>query len=161
VKEKGIKKRRRLMNVNVRSFPKVYEIGPNDFDNELNALLDRLLATRVERNESQPSVSGMQTANAYFVDIKLPGASKEDVEVRFENGNLTIQSVPDEARYGTERKAGVLFSASGRKIADLRNSTKPDFKKIYRLPIDADPKGISASFCKGVLSLEISRKAIA
>ena len=149
------------MNVNVRSIPKVYEIDSNNFDNELNALLDRLLTTRVERNESQPSVSGMQTANAYFLDIKLPNASKEDVEVRFEDGNLTIQSVPEEAGDGTKKRNGVLFSTSGGKSADLRKSKETPFKKIYRLPIDADPKGISALFCKGVLSLEISRKAIA
>ena len=147
--------------MNVRSFPRVYEIDPNDFENDLNVLLDRLLTTRVERNESQPSVSGMQTAKAYFVDIKLPGASKEDVEVRFKDGNLTIQSVPDEARNKTEKRAGVLFSASSGKNADLRYTKITPFKKIYSLPIDADPKGISASFCKGVLSLEISRKAIA
>jgi len=67
------------MDVNVRSFPRTYEIDTNDFDNELNALLDRLLDSRVARNKSQP----------------------------------------------------------------------------------ADLKGISASFCKGVLSLEISKKAIA
>jgi HSP20 family molecular chaperone IbpA len=149
------------MDLNVRSFPKVFEIDPNDFENDLNALLDRLLTTRVEKNETQPSVSGMQTAKAYFVDIKLPGASKEDVEVCFKDGNLTIQSLPDEARDGTEKRAGVLFSASGEKNAGLRKSEKTAFKKIYRLPTDADPKGISASFCRGVLSLEISRKAIA
>jgi len=149
------------MDVNVRSFPKVYEINPNDFENELNTLLDRLLDTRVEKNENQPSVSGMQTANAYYVDIKLPGASKEDVEVNFKDGNLTIESVPDEARDGTEKRAGILFSASGGRNAGLRKAKKTSFKKIYRLPIDADPKGITATFCKGVLSLEISRKAIA
>jgi ribosomal protein L29 len=61
VKEKVIKKRRRLMDVNVRSFPKVYEIDKNDFENELNALLDRLLAIRVKKNETKPSVSEMRT----------------------------------------------------------------------------------------------------
>jgi len=149
------------MNENVSYFPKVFELDPNDFENELNALLDRLLSTKVEQNESQPSVSGMQTANAYFVDIKLPGASKEDVEVSFKDGNLTIQSVPDEARGVTEKRAGVLFSTSSGKNADLRKPDKASFKKIYSLPIDADPRGISATFCKGVLSLEISKKAIA
>jgi len=149
------------MNVNVRSFPKVFELDPNDFENDLNALLDRLLTTRVDRNESQPSVSGMQTANAYFVDIKLPGASKEDVEVQLKDGNLTIESVPDETRDGTKKRTGVLFSAISGKSANPQNLAITPFKKIYRLPIDADPKGISATFCKGVLSLEINRKAIA
>ena len=147
--------------MNVRSFPKVFEINSDNFDNELNTLLDRLLTPKAEKNDSQPSVSGIQTANAYFVDITLPGTGKKDVEVHFEDGNLTIQSVPDEARNGTEKRAGVLFLTSGRKIADLRNSKTPPFRKIYRLPKDADPCGISASFCKGILSLEISKKAIA
>ena len=149
------------MNVNMRSFPRVYEIDPNDFENDLNTLLDRLLTTRVEGNESQPSVSGMQTANAYFVDIKLPGASKEDVEVHLRDGNLTIQSVSDEAMDRTKKKSGVLFSTSSGKNVNPQNSKITPFKKIYRLPMDADPRGISASFCRGVLSLEISRKAIA
>jgi len=149
------------MDLNVCSFPKVYAIDPNDFENDLNTLLDRLLTAKVDKNESQPSVSGMQTANAYFVDIKLPGASKEDVEVHLKNGNLTIQSVPDEARDVNKKRAGILFSASGGENTNPQDSKITPFKKIYRLPIDADPKGILATFCKGVLSLEISRKAIA
>jgi HSP20 family protein len=149
------------MNVNVRSMPKVYEIDSNDFDNELNALLDRLLTITAEKNDSQPMVSGIQTANAYFVDVKLPGTNKEDVEVNFEDGNLTIQSVAEETGDETENRTGVLFSKSSGKTADLRKSKKPSFRKIYRLPLDADPRGISASFCNGILSLEISKKAIA
>ena len=148
------------MNVNVRTFPRVFEINTDNFNNELNALLDSLLATRVEKNDSQPSVSGTQTTNAYFLEIKLPGVTKKNVEIRLEGGNLNIQSIPDRAGDGTEKRAEVLFSTSGGKIINFGEAKKTPFRKIYRLPKDADPQGISASFFDGVLSLKISKKAV-
>jgi HSP20 family molecular chaperone IbpA len=151
------------MNVNVCVYPKTFEIGTNNFDNELDALLDRLLEKTKEKNDSQPSVSGKQTANAYLLEIKFPSLTGENMEVNFENGSLTIQSVPNKAKDGTKKRTGVLFTASSGKSADFEESDSKEsrinpFRKIYRLPKDADPQGISASFCNGILSLEISKK---
>jgi HSP20 family molecular chaperone IbpA len=135
------------MNVNVSSYPRVYEIDANNFDSELDALLDRLLGPKVEKNDSQPLVRGKQTANAYFLEIKFPGAVEKNLEVNFEGGNLTIQS--------TESAS---FSTGSGKNANPERSKNVNFRKIYRLPKDVNPQGISASFCNGTLSLAISKK---
>jgi len=148
------------MNVNMRPYPGVFEMDSDNFYNELNAFLDRVLATKVKKNDNQSPLSSTQTANAYFFEVKLPGAIKKNVEVHFEGENLTIQSGPHEAKDGTEKKAGLLFSTSIGKVANFVKPKKAPFKKTYRLPKDAEPRLISASFRNGVLLLEISRKAI-
>jgi len=145
------------MKTNVRSYPKNYEIDASNLRNELDTLLDKLLSTKVEKNDCQPSVRGTQTASAYFLEIRLPGVTEKDLEVHFGSGNLIVQSIPDEARNGTEKERVISFSSGSKKNANPEDKIKP-FKKIYRLPKDADPRGISALFCDGVLSLEISKK---
>jgi HSP20 family protein len=158
------KDRRKSMNVNVSSYPRVYEIDANNFDSELDALLDRLLGPRVERNDSQPSVSGKQTAKAYLLEIKLPGVTEKELEVNFESGNLSIQSTPGEVRSESKKREAadyiksVSSSTGSGKNVNRRESKINPFRKIYRLPKDADPQGISASFYNGVLSLRISKK---
>jgi len=148
------------MNVNMRPYPGVFEIDSNNFDNELNSLLERLLATRVEKNDSQASLSSTQTDKAYFLEIKLPGAMKKNVEVHFEGESLTIQSGPNDAKDGTEKRPGLFFSTSIGKVANFLKTKRVPFRKTYKLPKDAEPRLISASFRDGVLSLEISRKPI-
>jgi HSP20 family molecular chaperone IbpA len=158
-KPKNKAERRKAVTVTVHSYPKVFEIDPKNFDKELDALLEDLLATKVERIDSEPSVSGRQTANAYFLEIKLPGFSEKDLEIHLDCGNLTIQSTPSEAGDETKKRETVLFSIVGKKNARHAESKGNPFRKIYRLPIDADSRSISASFFNGVLSVEICKKA--
>jgi len=147
------------MSVKVRPYPRVYEIDASNFDDELEVLLDKLLGTKVEKNCDKPTVSGMQTANAYFLEIKLPGVTEENLEVHFESGNLTIQSLPDEGKdEETADERVISFSSRSRRRDNAKRYKVKPFRKIYRLPEDADPKGVSASFCDGVLSLQISKK---
>jgi HSP20 family molecular chaperone IbpA len=135
------------MSLNVRSYPKVYEIDANNFDNELDVVLDKLLGPKVEKNECQPSVRGRQTASTYYLEINFPGISEKGMEINFEGGNLTIQSVGSES----------FLTGSG-KNTRLKRVKNIHFRKIYRLPEDANPQGFSASFSNGTLSLAISKK---
>jgi HSP20 family molecular chaperone IbpA len=100
------------------------------------------------------------------LEIKLPGVTEKDLEVNFESGNLTIQSTLYEARLDAEKKeaanagGSVSYSTGNEKNPAPKKPRIRPFRKIYRLPKDADPHGISALLCNGVLSLEISKKAI-
>jgi HSP20 family protein len=146
------------MSVNVRAHPKVSTIDAGNFDNELFNLLDKLLPAKFEENYCRPSVRGTQTASAYFLEIKLPGVTEKNLEVHFDNSTLTVQSMSDEARDENPNERVISFSTGNKKNANpMENKVRP-FKKKYRLPKDADPRGITALFCDGVLSVEISKK---
>ena len=139
------------MSVNVSSYPGITQ-------KELDILFNKLLPTKVEKNECHPSVRGTQTASAYFLEILLPGLTEKNLEVQIKDGNLTIQSMTDEAGDETKKGRVISFSTGSKKNANpIRDTVKP-FRKIYRLPKDADSHGISALFCDGILSLEISKK---
>jgi HSP20 family molecular chaperone IbpA len=139
------------MSVNVSSYPRITQ-------KELDILFNKALPTKIEKNNFQPTISGTQTSKTYFLEIKLPGLTEENFEVQIEDRNLTIQSIPDGIRDRTKKGRVISFSTGSRKNTNpIRNRIIP-FRKIYRLPKDADSRGISALFCDGVLSLEISRK---
>jgi HSP20 family protein len=146
------------MSVNVRTYPKAFTIDASNFDNDLYNLLDKLLPAKVEENYCRPSVKGTQTASAYFLEIKLPGVTEKNLELHFDNSTLTIQSMPDEDRDENPKGRVISFSTGNKRDANpMENKVKP-FRKKYRLPKDADPHGITALFCDGVLSVEIGKK---
>jgi len=137
------------MSANVCLYPSISQ-------KELDTVFNKALS-KIEKNDCNPTISGTQTSKAYFLEIKLPGLTEENFEVQIEDGNLTIQSMPDGVRDGTKKGRVISFSTGSKKNANpIRNKIIP-FRKIYKLPKDADPRGISALFCDGVLSLEISK----
>ena len=136
--------------MNLSPYTKVHE-------KEMDVLLYKLLGPRIETSDDKPTVSGTQTSKAYFLEIKLPGITEKNLEVHYDNGTLTIQSINGENRDESPKGRVISFSTSDKKDADDRCKTKP-FRKIYKMPKDADPRGISALFCDGILSLEISKK---
>ena len=128
------------------------------YEKEMDVLLYKLLSPKIENSEDKPTVCGTQTSKAYFLEIRLPGITEKNLEVHYDNGTLTIQSMPYEANDGTQKGRVISFSTSDKKDSNaMKLKTKP-FKKIYKMPKDADPRGISALFCDGVLSLEISKR---
>jgi len=139
------------MNEKANSYTRVY-------DKETNVLLYKLVGPEGVNSDDKPTVSGTQTSKAYFLEIRLPGITEKNLEVHYDNGTLTIQTTPYEVNVGTQKGRVISFSTSEKKdTSAMKPKTKP-FRKIYRLPKDADPRGISALFCDGVLSLEISKK---
>jgi len=140
------------MSVNLSPYPSISQ-------KELDILFKKALPTTVKKNGCHPTVSGTKTSKAYFLEIKLPGLTEENFEVQIEDDNLTIISMPDGVRNETKKGRVISFSTGSKKNTNpMKNKVKP-FRKIYRMPKDADPRGISALFCDGVLSLEISKKA--
>jgi len=139
------------MMENISSYTRVYE-------KEMDVLLYKLLGPKVENSDDKPTVSGTQTSKAYFLEIRLPGITEKNLEVHYDNGTLTIQSMFDEASDETQKGRVISFSTASRKNTDTMKLKAKPFRKVYKMPKDADPRGISALFCDGVLSLEICKK---
>jgi len=100
-----------------------------------------------------PSVDVRETEKSYVLEAELPGLDEKDIQVRLDGRNLTIESKKLEEK----NEDGQAKEGEGNfLIRERRFST---FSRSFKLPENADPEGVSASFKNGVLSLEISKKA--
>lgn len=70
----------------------------------------------------------------YTILIDMPGVKKADIKITLNKGVLTA---------GGERK-------------DKRSNNK--YKRSWRLPDDADPNSVTASYSEGVLAIDIKKK---
>lgn len=95
--------------------------------------------------EHMPKVEVKENGKSYAVSIELPGLDEKDVKVQVENDVLTIsgeknvEQTDDKTHY-SERSYG-------------------SFTRAFTLPADADRNGITATFAKGVLTLQIAKTA--
>ncbi len=82
----------------------------------------------------------------YRIGLELPGVKREDIEIELHEGVLTVKGEKKTER--TEAKAGYFFSE--------RQYGK--FLRSFRLPADASPDGIAASFEDGVLTITVPKR---
>ncbi len=93
----------------------------------------------------RPTVDISETKKAYLIKAELPEVDKDDVDVRIENGMLTISGErhfeseeEDETRHRVERMYG-------------------QFARSFTLPNDADEAHISAKSKDGMLKVRIPK----
>ncbi|MCK4412402.1 MAG: Hsp20/alpha crystallin family protein [Candidatus Eisenbacteria sp.] len=92
-----------------------------------------------------PALDVSEEAGDYKVRVDLPGISKDQVELSYENDVLTISG---ERKQQEERKEGKLHR-SERFIGR--------FTRSLRFPGDVKPAGIDASFKDGVLEIMLPK----
>lgn len=80
-----------------------------------------------------------------LVRAELPGVSKDDVTVEFEQGLLSIRGEKKSRRDERTEQGRVLECSYG------------TFSRSFALPQDADPNQISAEFKEGVLDVAIQK----
>jgi HSP20 family protein len=80
------------------------------------------------------------------LEAELPGFAMEDVSVNLDGGTVTIESKKDE----TVEKKDKTFV--------LRERRSRTFSRSFKLPENADPDAISASFKNGLLTLTIGKR---
>jgi len=104
--------------------------------------------TWIQGEEGQPcfvpQVDIREAENALALEFDLPGVSKENLKVEFNDGILSITG---------ERK---LVEQKGRYFARERCSGR--FARSFRIGDAYDPRKIAAAFKDGMLSVEIQKK---
>jgi HSP20 family protein len=88
-----------------------------------------------------------ETADAYRVEVELPGVSKEDIKVAVDNRRVTIEA--EEKREQDQKEGERLIYAE-------RNATK--YARSFTLPSEVDDAGAQAKFENGVLTLTLPKK---
>ncbi len=116
----------------------------------LNDLLDWRLGRRAQGQGSEwfgwsPSVDIAEDEKEYVVRAELPGLKKEDVNVSFEDGLLTISGERKQEQEQKERKYHRVECSYGR------------FNRSFSLPADTKPDQIKAEFKDGVLSVRVPK----
>ncbi|MEM7500277.1 MAG: Hsp20/alpha crystallin family protein [Pseudomonadota bacterium] len=92
-----------------------------------------------------PRSDAADARDAYRIGLELPGVGQDDIDVELHDGVLVVKGEKKLER--TEEKDGYFFSERqyGR------------FQRSFRLPVDAAPEGIAASFKDGVLTVTIPK----
>ena len=92
-----------------------------------------------------PAVDVSEDDDNYLVEVELPGLSEKDVEVKVENGVLTIASRKDESR--EEKDEGYI----------RKERRHYSFSRSFSLPDNVDLEKVTANFKNGLLDIAVPK----
>lgn len=95
---------------------------------------------------TSPAVDIVEKDNAYEVTAELPGMDEKNIEVKLDNGGLTIKGEKQEEK---EEK---------RKGYHLKERRFGSFERYFAIPEGVDTGKIEANFKKGVLTVTLPKK---
>ncbi|MBU6269761.1 MAG: Hsp20/alpha crystallin family protein [Betaproteobacteria bacterium] len=109
----------------------------------------RLWDARASRDEAievnMPSVDIEETEKAYRISAEMPGVDEKDIEVSVSDEMLTLRGEKKQSR--DEQRKGYEFSERAYGL----------FERSFSLPSGVDANAISASFSRGVLTVELPK----
>ena len=117
---------------------------------EIDTLFDSFFPTRTQNGEPEtatwaPRVDLAETEEAYHLYLDLPGLSKDDVEINFHDGALTVRGERKTEKQGEKQNFVRLERTFGH------------FYRSFTLPKTADAERIEASYQDGVLSIRVPK----
>lgn len=110
------------------------------------------LQERIERFSGQetagwtPPVDIYETADAFVVTAELPGLSRSDIEIRYHDGQLSIQGTRRAQEAPCERYHRVERGHSG-------------FYRRFSIPATVDADAVVADLKDGVLTITLPKSA--
>lgn len=107
-------------------------------------VVDRYLGD-FDHSAGWPAVDVREDDDNYLVEVELPGLSEKDVEVKVENGVLTIASRKDESR--EEKDEGYIW----------KERRHYSFSRSFSLPDNVDVEKINANFKDGLLDIAVPK----
>jgi HSP20 family protein len=96
-----------------------------------------------------PAVDIVETENDLTLTADIPGIKLQDIEIRLENGTLTISG---ERKFESEEKKGAYHRVERSYGA---------FQRAFALPETLDADKVSATYDSGVLKVTLPKKEIA
>jgi HSP20 family protein len=132
--------------------PATIQNALSDFDRYFESFFgDSPLAPATRIFNHLPAVDVRETEKAYILDMELPGYDEKSIDVHVDGGNLSVESRLDESHEEKkDRNEGTFI---------LRERRMNSFSRSFKLPENADPESVTASFKNGILSLEIGKRA--
>ena len=96
-----------------------------------------------------PSVDILETEHDFVLKADVPGINLKDIDVRLENGTLTIKG---------ERRFDAQNNSNGYHRIERSYG---NFARSFALPDSVDPDKIRADYKEGVLTVTIGKKEVA
>jgi HSP20 family protein len=94
-----------------------------------------------------PPVDVYEDEHNVVLKIEVPGIDEKDIDVRIENNTLTVQG---ERKFEKEEK-----EENYRRVERQYGS----FTRTFTLPNTVDPEQVQANYDKGVLKIQLAKKA--
>ena len=109
---------------------------------------DRPMMPGLTNSMIRPTLDLGATDKAYTITLEVPGVDEKDVKIEIANDVMTIRG---EKKQENEEK--------GKDYYRMERSYG-SFQRTLSLPEDADQDGVTATFKKGVLTVNMPRKAL-
>ncbi|MDX1365777.1 Hsp20/alpha crystallin family protein [Arenibacter latericius] len=121
----------------------VWSTWMDDFFNEG---LPSIFSQNFNSGISLPKVNIKETADAYFVEMAIPGLKKSDFKIDLDNQVLSISTEMEEEN---EHKDGNYTR---------REFGYSSFKRSFSLPESVDEDKIKANYNEGILNVRLPKK---
>ncbi len=129
-------------NSNALDFPSWSSLIDEWFSREIPSLLTANFNTGM----TLPKVNIKETADAYFVEMAVPGLKKSDFKIDLDNHVLSIATEVKEEN----EEDNVTYTR--------REFGYASFKRSFTLPETVDDNAISANYKDGILSIHLPKK---
>lgn len=117
----------------------------------LNRALDQALSAGLDRTRGPqlwvPAMDVAEKADAYLINVELPGVEPGQVEINFEQNVLTIRGV----------KPSSFDAANGEYRVYTAERVSGEFERAVRLPDFVDSESIEASYSNGLLHIMVPK----
>jgi HSP20 family protein len=122
------------------------EMSPSSsFSSMLDRFFNDSLNSRSMMSNFTPHVDTCETDKGYEIEVSLPGLKKDEINIDFQEGRLTISG---ERRFSDEKKD---------KKYHMIESQYGSFSRSFYLPDTVNPEGIDADFEDGVLKITVPK----
>ena len=136
-------------------FESLFDEMFNDFDDEIFGRRPMLPAYGGGRGHNLMKTDVSETEQAYNLEIDLPGFTKEDIKIKFDEGMLTISAEKSEDVEEREDKNGKPRKNGSRLIRKERHFGS--MSRSWYVGDDIKKDDIKASYKNGVLSLTVPK----
>ena len=121
------------------------ETGLQLFQDSLNRFFSEPATSR----PWTPHVDVLETENEIVVKADLPGVDEKDIDIKIENGTLTLKGERKVENDDTEKGYHRIERGYG------------SFVRCFSVPTSVDPEKVNASYKSGVLSVTLPKKEAA
>ena len=120
---------------------------PQNWQREFDTMLNRFFNPEGGSHVVAYGVDIREDADHFYVEAELPGFKKEDVNITFEDGQLTIQAErKDEKREGDKSERLLTERRWGRYV------------RSFTLPPTVDGNQVEAKLADGILTITLNKR---
>jgi HSP20 family protein len=133
--------------------PTTIQNALSDFDRYFESFFgDSVLAPAARIFNRMPAVDVRETEDSYLMEMELPGYDEKNIDIHVDGASLSITSRQEETceeKKNDKEDHGAYL---------LRERRIDSFSRSFKLPENADPESVKASFSSGILKLEIGKR---